>query len=142
MLFLLFSLIGAAQAAKDAASSVPLSIEVVEGAVPSIRIKATRGSVLVPRCRGVLWQRFDATDQQFHAIPGAACAALAPALSVDEQGQEVKADVEFGDAQVVRAVVVVGTGCTEDRPFPLAACKVVTEVESTTINLPPPAPGK
>jgi hypothetical protein len=139
---LLFSMIGPVQAAKDAAASAPLAIEVVEGAVPAIRIKATRGSVLVPHCRGVLWQRFDATDQQFHAIPGAPCAPLASALSVDEQGQEVKAEVDFGDAQVVRAVVVVGTGCTVDRPFPLAACKVVTEVESTTISLPSPAPGK
>jgi hypothetical protein len=113
----------------------PVTVEVVDEPVPAVVVTPTGAPVLVPACRGVVWERFDAKANRYEPIASPACGPLAPGLTLDKEGTRFRLDAEVPAAQVVRAVVVVGQGCQMDRPFPLAGCKTVTAVEGPTVTV-------
>lgn len=129
MYALLFALVPAVLAAE------PVTIEVLDGTEAAVRVTATGAAVLVPACRGVVWERFDADANRYEPVSLSPCGPLAPGLTLDKQGTRFVLDAEVSTAQVIRAVVVVGLGCKMDRPFPLARCEEVSVVEGPTLTV-------
>lgn len=130
---LLFAFIPAVLAAE------PVTVEVLDGPQTAVRVAATGAPVLVPACRGVVWERFDAEANRYAPLAETPCGPLAPGLTLDKEGTRFVLDADVAAAQVVRAVVVVGQGCEMERPFPLARCKQVTAVEGPTLTVRGPA---
>lgn len=120
-----------------ALAAEPVVVEVEPGDQPAVRVKAASGTVSVPTCRGVVWERFDAEAERYVPLPADPCGPLTNALILDKQGMRFDLVLEVDAAQVVRAVVVAGTGCAEDRPFPLGRCKSVVSVEGPTLTVRP-----
>lgn len=110
-------------------------VEVAEGPQTAVRVAATGAPVLVPACRGVVWERFDAEANRYEPVSLSPCGPLAPGLTLDKEGTRFVLDAEVTAAQVVRAVVVFGMGCQMDRPFPLARCEQVRSVEGPTLTV-------
>ena len=110
------------------------------GERPVAIVRATGGPVHLPSCRGLTWQAFDEKSTDYEPIPEPACGPSQPAQRIDKDGTQFRLEADPGSAQAVRAVVVVGVGCTEGRPFPLADCASVSVVESapTTLRAAPP----
>jgi hypothetical protein len=128
---LLLALIATALAAE------PVVIEVEPGDQPAVRVKAAAGEVAVPACRGVVWERFDAATDRYVPVPADPCGPLSNALFLDKEGIRFDLSLDVDSAQVVRAVVVVGTGCAKERPFPLGRCASVVAVEGPTLTVRP-----
>lgn len=129
MLALIFSMIPSVVAAE------PVTVEVLDGPQTAVRVAATGDAVLVPSCRGVVWERFDAAADRYEPLASSPCGPLAPGLTLDKEGTRFALDAEVTAAQVVRAVVVVGQGCQMDRPFPLARCAQVSSVAGPTVTV-------
>jgi hypothetical protein len=122
-----------------AAAAQDLSVKVVfEGTNAIAEVTAPKGSV-IPACRAVEWQRFDASSGKYVAIPGAGCGPLEPARPIPEGTLRLPADVPMTGATNIRAIVVIGEGCTPGKPFPLAGCKTVRSAESKPATAPPPS---
>jgi len=101
----------------------------VEGS-DAVRVRAASGSVHLPACRGVMWERFVSENEGFEAISGPTCGRAEPALKVGQDGHLFPFDGVLPPPPetglfVVRPVVVVGEKCRENQPFWLAGCAVV-----------------
>ena len=110
-------------------------VEARKAGRPTVVVRAPAGPAFLPGCRGVVWERFDADTRTFVPIVEAACAAAAPAVPIDAEGREFSAEVDLSGVQVVRALVVVGTGCRSGQPFLAAGCTEITSVAGPTINV-------
>ena len=123
-------LLGSTVLAADAVRLTP-----VVGAAASVDIVAVGPSVHIPVCRGVSWERFDEERSVYVAVPADPCGGLSPARTLDKEATRfgLSSAVKTGD--VVRAVVVVGHGCLDGRPFPLAACERVETVVGPTMTV-------
>jgi len=115
----------------------PVEVQsVTEAAVPTVKVVGKgSGTKLIPACRGVVWQRFDARTSDYTPISNQPCPAMAPALSLAADGQTFEVDAPVRDGDVVRAVVVVGTGCAAGKPFEMSDCATVVAVEGPTITV-------
>ena len=115
----------------------PATVSVVANAkVPTVRVAAAgTGDVMVPACRGVVWQRFDEAAAGYVPVSTRPCTAMEPGQLVSPKGREFTIDGRVSDGDVVRAVVVVGVGCTTGQPFELADCDSVMVVEGTTTTV-------
>ena len=121
----------------DALAAAPAEVvSVADADVPTVVVRAAGGgSVAVPACRGVVWQRFDPGASAYTPISIRPCEAMAPAIVVTEEGRRFTVDAPVRDGDVVRAVVVVGSGCSAGQAFELAACASVVSVEGPTITV-------
>jgi len=108
------------------------TVEVVEG--PRVVVRATGRTVLVPACRGVIWEAFDLEAKTYAPLPDTPC-GIGAAHSVDAEGQTFVPTVEIPPRTVVRAVVVVGEGCADGMPFELAECKRISAVVSRNLTV-------
>lgn len=132
-----WSLVGLALFGGVASAAPPVAVEsVVESKVPAVRVTPASGAgVAVPSCRGVVWQRFDSQANTYIPISTRACGAMSPATTLTAEGTTFEVDAAIKDGDVVRAVVVAGTGCASGLPFELAGCDVVVAVEGPTITV-------
>jgi hypothetical protein len=126
----------------SAAAEPVVSVElqpVAAGERPVALVRATGEPVHLPACRGLTWQSFDEKSTEYEPIPEPACGPSQPAQRIDKDGTRFRLEADPGSAQAIRAVVVVGVGCTDGRPFPVAGCKAVSALESapTTLRLAP-----
>jgi hypothetical protein len=110
-----------------------------EGQAPIAEVKGA-ANVVVPACRGVEWQRFDAELARFVPVPGPGCGPMVPAIPVPAAGLKVPADVRLREGDNVRAVALIGVGCRPDQPLQLAKCARLEAVESAPVIVPPAAP--
>lgn len=118
-----------------ALAAEPVSIEVEEGPRVAVRVRAAGAPVLVPACRGVVWERFDADANRYEPITTRPCGPLSPGLTLDKEGTRFELDLDVPTAQVVRAIVVFGEGCELGQPFPLARCRTVKAVDGPTLTV-------
>ncbi len=120
-----------------ALAAPPVVVEAVSDArAPAVQVKpAGNSSVSIPACRGVVWQRFSAEENRYVAVTTDACGPAAPALVVTGEGRRFDIDGKVSEGDVVRPLLVVGTGCAAARPFDLAGCKGVESVEGPTITV-------
>jgi hypothetical protein len=104
----------------------------IEGtdSVPVLVIRAAAPGVVLASCRGVSWERFDIDAGGYVALDSQPCAADGPALPLGEEGLRVPMESAPVNGAVVRAIVVVGAGCTQGMPLPVAGCQRV-EAESS-----------
>lgn len=115
-----------------AQAAEPLEIGVATGeagAPVRVQLRATGEPLWVPACRGLSWEAFDPQSNRYTPLPSPVCGPLQPAIKIDKDGTEFALDVDPGAAQAVRAVVVYGQGCKDERPFPMADCKKVASLE-------------
>lgn len=110
-----------------------------EGQAPIAEVTGA-ANVVVPACRGVEWQRFDAELARFVPVPGPGCGPMVPAIPVPAAGLKVPADVRLREGDNVRAVALIGVGCRLDQPLQLAKCARLEAVESAPVVVPPAAP--
>jgi len=104
--------------------------------VPTVRVRpAGKAEVMVPACRGVVWQRFDPVEQAYVAISVRPCGPTEIGTPLPAEGKTFTVDVSVSEGDVVRPVVVVGTGCQPELPFELARCKAVESVDGPTITV-------
>jgi len=101
----------------------------------AVRVRATGAPVLLPACRGVVWERFDPDANRYEPLTTRPCGPLAPGLTLDKEGTRFELETELATAQVVRAIVVFGEGCELDQPFPLARCRSVKAVDGPTLTV-------
>lgn len=115
----------------------PVVLEVVSDArAPAVMVRpAGRDTVYVPECRGVVWEIFDAEKNRYVPTSSGSCGPAAPPLPVTADGRRFDVDGKVTEGQVVRPVLVVGTGCDPERPFDLAGCNVIESVEGPTITV-------
>lgn len=120
-----------------ARAAPPVVFEVVGDArAPAVMVKpAGNSTVSVPACRGVVWERFSAEDNRYVSVSTAACGPASDALPVTATGRRFDIDGKVKEGDVVRPVVVVGSGCAAERPFDLAGCRAVESVEGPTITV-------
>ena len=118
-----------------AVAAEPVVVEVIDDPAVAVMVRATGGPVLVPACRGVVWERFDTASNRYEPMAAEPCGPLEPALSLDKEGTRFELSGDAPAAQVVRAIVVVGEGCEMGRPFPLAGCSRVSAVEGPTLTV-------
>ena len=129
----LFALVAAA-IAEDAVVEITPE-PAVAGAQPVVRVMATADPVHVPSCRGVTWEGFDEETGEYAPLVAGPCQPVQPASRIDKSGTRYELDADPGSAQAVRAVVVVGIGCREGQPFPLAKCTSLSVVEGPPMFL-------
>jgi hypothetical protein len=122
---------------QSAEAAPPVVFEVVGDArAPAVTVKpAGNSTVSVPACRGVVWERFSAEENRYVSVSTSACGPAADALPVTAKGRRFDIDGKVKEGDVVRPVVVVGSGCTPERPFDLAACRAVESVEGPTMTV-------
>ena len=123
----------------------PVEIKPVQNAeLPAVRIvpvaagEEPQGEMVdlsIPACRGVVWQRFDTKTEAYVAISVAPCDAMTPASVLPKEGRSFTVDADVADGDVVRAVVVVGSGCTSGQVFSLAQCATIVAVEGPTMTV-------
>ena len=115
----------------------PATVTVVpDAALPTVHLKPVDGaSLMIPSCRGVVWQRFDEASGDYVPISSRPCGVMAPGQVVPKLGKKFVVDGPVKDGDVVRAVVVVGAKCTTGRPFELAECETVVAVEGSTMTV-------
>lgn len=137
-LFLVTALIALVAALTSGAAHAeePVSVQIDEGGVPAVIVRPAAGAkVSVPACRGVVWQRFDPDAAVYEPISTRACKASEPATTLTEEGKRYSVDAKVKPDDVVRAVVVVGEGCTPGRPFSIADCKRVQAIEGPQLTV-------
>ena len=127
--FFWFVALGWAQPATPGAAPALLDIEGA-GSVPVLVLRAGGPGVFLAACRGVSWERFDVDAAGYVALESLPCDADGPAVLVTEVGLRLPMETAPANGSVVRAVVVVGTGCTAGMPLPVAGCKSVVAVSS------------
>ena len=103
-----------------------------------IMVRAESDAVFVPTCRGVTWQRFDAGSQAFIPTAPSACGALSPAVKVTSEGVAFDVDVPLPPLppegfHLLIPTVVVGQGCEEGVPFPLANCTSMEAIQGPQV---------
>lgn len=118
-----------AQAAPAGGALALLDIEGT-ASVPVLVLRAASPGVVLAACKGVSWERFDVDAGGYVALEGLPCAADGPALPLTEEGLRIPMDAAPVNGSVVRAVVVVGTGCSAGMPLPVAGCQRVEAVSS------------
>lgn len=109
------------------ATALASDLEIAVGSPGEVHLKATSGTVHVPACRGLTWDRFDDEKGVFVAVPGETCLALSNAIKIDSDGRSFAVNVRLPPLpetgfHLVRPVVVYGLKCEEETPFPLASC--------------------
>lgn len=110
-----------------------------EGPRAIAEVQAPPGAV-VPACRGLEWQRFDAELARFVPVPGPGCGPMIAAVAVPAAGLNVPAEVKLREGDNIRAVALVGLNCRADQPLQLAQCARLQAVESAPVVVPPAAP--
>lgn len=120
-----------------AAGAPPATVSIVSDAgVPTVRIEPVgQKSLMIPACRGVVWQRFDQEQNRYAPVTKRPCGVMAPGIVVPAQGKTFAIDGKIKDGDVVRAVVVTGLECTVGQPFELADCATVAVVEGSTMTV-------
>lgn len=126
--------IGALQIALAAAGvpdavpfTVRVDIDIVAG-VPSAVVSSADAGLVLPACRGVVWQRFDPVTETFVALTDEPCGADGPGLPIGSSGLRAPLDPLPASGTVVRAVATWGVGCQPGLPVPVAGC---TELRSS-----------
>lgn len=109
-------------------------VKIVRSSPDSVLVKAESGVVHVPACRGVSWLLFNSDSGKFESTAAPACGAMAPAIRIDEKGQEFTVDVPLPvlpsvGFHILRPTVVFGEKCTDQVPFSLARC---TDIQSVS----------
>ena len=127
----------AAGAPMTAAGAPPATVSIVPDAVvPTVRIEPIeQKSLMIPACRGVVWQRFDQEQNRYTPVTKRPCGVMSPGIVVAAQGKTFSIDGKVNDGDVVRAVVVTGLECTVGQPFELADCATVVVVEGSTMTV-------
>jgi hypothetical protein len=102
-------------------------VEIVVGGPGEVHVRSTSGSVHVPACRGVLWDRFNPSSGVFEPAQAPVCPGIKDAIRVDEKGRSFAIDVALPvlpdvGFHIVRPVIVYGSECSDKAPFPLAGC--------------------
>lgn len=120
-----------------AAGAPPATVSLVaDAAVPTVRIEPIeKKSVMIPACRGVVWQRFDQQENRYTPVTKRPCGVMSPGIVVPAQGKTFAIDGKVKDGDVVRAVVVTGLECTAGQPFELADCATVVVIEGSTMTV-------
>ena len=115
----------------------PATVTVVaDAARPTVHLKPADGErLMIPACRGVVWQRFDEDSGGYVPVSPRPCGVMAPGQMVPKKGKRFAVDGPVKDGDVVRAVIVVGVNCTTGRPFELAECETVVAVEASTTTV-------
>ena len=109
---------------------------VADAGVPTVLVEPTgTETVMIPACRGVVWQRFDEKEGRYLPISKRSCGVMSPGQVVPKQGKTFAVDGPISDGDVVRAVVVTGLECTVGQPFALADCATVVVVEGSTMTV-------
>ncbi|HCH63577.1 MAG TPA: hypothetical protein DFR83_12295 [Deltaproteobacteria bacterium] len=109
---------------------------VTDAAVPTVRVEPLESkSLMIPACRGVVWQRFDEKEARYVPISKRSCGVMSPGQIVPAQGKSFAVDGPVSDGDVVRAVVVTGLECTVGKPFALADCTKVVVLEGSTMTV-------
>ena len=109
-----------------------------EGQQAFAELKGVANAV-VPACRGVEWQRFDAELARFVPVPAEGCGAMSAALPLPAAGLTVAATVRLREGDNVRAVAIFGVGCRPDQPLQRGKCAKLEAVESVPVIVPPRA---
>lgn len=98
-------------------------------------LKASGEPVLLPDCRGVVWERFDADTRRYTPLPQAPCGPAKAAIRVDANGLPFPAPAAGAGFSVVRPTAVVGVGCKPDLPLELAGCARLVPVVGPNVSL-------
>lgn len=125
-----------------AAQEPPAVLELIPGPEPAalLRVTVFDQAVFTPACRGVVWEVLDVERGVFAPLTREPCPASQDAKQVDETGIPTRPpDPPFYPASL-RAVALVGTNCTPDRPFSVAGCGAVFTVTSSPVTVQQPEP--
>ena len=103
-------------------------------------LRASAEDVFLPTCRGVVWERFvepeGSNPGRYVSLVEEACGVSKPPIKVTKDGMEFIAPPHpEGKSMVVRAVAVIGVGCTSDQPMALGGCSSVTSLISSNITI-------
>ena len=122
------------------AGDAPIELLVQEeGDAVSLSVHAQAGSVALPACRAVGWERLDDDTGQYVALPGPACGPLQDAIWPGDDGINERFQPKVMSYQVVRPVVVYGVGCRPGVPFALAGCDSVEVIRGPNASIRPKA---
>lgn len=122
------------------ADSAPVELLVVEeGNAVQVTVHAQEGSVALPACRAVGWERVDDDAGGYVPLPGPACGPMEDALWVGAEGLTARYAPAVGGFQVVRPVVVYGVGCRRGLPFALADCDSIEVLRGPSASVRPKA---
>lgn len=123
------------------AGDAPIELLVQEGGDSvTVAVHAQSGSVAMPSCRAVGWERLDDDTGQYVPLPGPACGPLEDAIWPGDDGLEVRFQPKVLAYQVVRPVVVYGVGCRPGVPFALADCDSIEVLRGPNASIRPKAP--
>lgn len=105
------------------AQEAPVEIFVSDDAGEvEVSVRATGRPVFIPGCRAIGWERFDDATKSYVPIEAAPCGPLTAAVQVDSKGLTLLEAPSVTGFQVLRPVLVYGTGCRPGLPLPLADC--------------------
>lgn len=118
------------------AGAADITIDV--GGADSVVVKALGEPVFVPACKGVTWARFDAETGAYQPTFSSGCGPLANAIKIDAEGTEFAVDMALPPLpdvgfHLLRATVVYGVKCKEERPFPMAKCERIESLDGPQI---------
>lgn len=123
------------------AGDAPIEILVQEeGDAVSLTVHAQTGSVALPACRAVGWERVDEETGEYVALPGPACGPMEDAIWPGDEGISVRFEPKSAGFQVVRPVVVYGVGCRPGVPFAMADCDSIEVIRGPNASIRPKAP--
>lgn len=124
------------------AQEAPAVLELIPGPEPAALLRSTSPGtpLFTPACRGLVWEVLDAERGLFAPLTREPCAASANAKPLDETGIATRPPEPPFYPASLRAVALVGTNCTPDRPFSVAECGEVFTVTSSPVTLQKPEP--
>ena len=119
-----------------------LKLEVEPGTIPVVQVRAVKGTVFLPACRGVVWHRYDAGEDAWVVGTPAPCGAVSDAWVVEEEPRAFSAPDGLVKGDVIRPVFTVGKGCQEGQPMALANCQSVHTQTGPNVTVRGPPAGQ
>ena len=115
-------------------------LEIAVGEAGEVHITAPSEPVHIASCRGVQWELFNPETKVFEPAMTPACEGLKPAFRIDQKGRTFRLDAMLPPLpdvgfHVVRPVVVFGSKCTDNVPFPLADCGDLSSVSGPQMSV-------
>lgn len=122
------------------ATEAPATLEVITDGEPVavLRLSDADAEVMTPACRGFIWEVLDAERGLYAPLAREPCTSSAPALPLDSEGMTLSSPQPPFYPAAVRAIALVGVGCSQGVPFEIAGCEEVFTVVSSphTIQAP------
>ena len=103
-------------------------LEIAVSGPGEVHVRAQSEPVHIAACRGVQWELFDPKTKVFEPAMTQTCEGLKTAFLIDQNGRSFQLDAILPPLpdvgfHVVRSVVVFGSKCNDNVPFPMAECE-------------------